>query len=154
MKIKARFSWLIAIAMTKPFGGNAQDWKVKPVTIQSRWAKEVSPENALKEYPRPQMARTNWTNLNGLWESAITVKDAVKPASFKGRILVTYPLESALSVVKMALLSSQNLWYKRTFNRPQLKAGEKVKRNFGAVDRQDTVLVNGTQVGEHSGGYT
>lgn len=136
-------------------GANAQqNWKMQPVQIQSRWAKEVSPSNALKEYPRPQMVRSEWTNLNGLWEYAITAKGAVKPSAFEGQILVPYPLESALSGVKKALLPSQNLWYKRTFARPVVKAGEKVKLNFGAVDYEATVFVNGTQVGRHEGGYT
>jgi hypothetical protein len=152
--MKAVKHWLIALALSFPTVTKAQDWKIQPVTIQSRWARAVSPANALKEYPRPQMVRSNWTNLNGLWEYAITAKDAVKPASFEGKILVPYPLESALSGVKKALQPSQNLWCKRSFNKPQLKAGEKVKLNFGAVDWQATVFVNGTQVGEHTGGYT
>jgi hypothetical protein len=154
MNFKKTLSFAVAMCCIIPNFSFAQDWKIQPVAIQSRWAKDVSPTNALKEYPRPQMVRANWTNLNGLWDYAITAKDVAKPVSYEGRILVPYPLESALSGVKKALLPSQNLWYKRVFDRPKLKAGEKVKLNFGAVDWQATVFINGTQVGEHTGGYT
>lgn len=130
-----------------------QNWQMKPVAIQSRWAKGVSPSNALKEYPRPQMQRKNWTNLNGLWKYAMTTKDAAKPSLFEGNILVPYPLESALSGVKKSLSSEQNLWYKRTISfSPQ--TGTKTLLHFGAVDYEATVLVNGKEVGKHTGGYT
>ncbi|MBB5441071.1 hypothetical protein HDC92_004776 [Pedobacter sp. AK017] len=130
------------------------NYKMQNVPIKTRWAKDVSPANALKEYPRPQMMRKNWTNLNGLWDYAITVKDAAKPASYSGQILVPYPIESALSGVKKPLQPTENLWYKRSFNRPATKTGERVILNFGAVDYEGTVFVNGTEVGKHTGGYT
>lgn len=129
-------------------------YKLQPVTIKTRWAAQVSPDNALAAYPRPQMVRSGWTNLNGLWDYAITAKDAEPPAVFDGKILVPYPIESALSGVKKALLPSQNLWYKRSFARPDIKSGEKIMLNFGAVDYQCWVYINGTLVGEHEGGYT
>ena len=78
----------------------AQTWKMQPVAIQTRWAKEVSPQNALPEYPRPQMVRSSWQNLNGLWSYAITKKDAPTPSAYEGSILVPYPIESELSGVK------------------------------------------------------
>ncbi|SDE85269.1 Glycosyl hydrolases family 2, TIM barrel domain [Mucilaginibacter pineti] len=132
----------------------AQDYHMQPIPIQTRWAKDVSPTNALKEYPRPQLVRANWTNLNGLWDYTITAKDATQPTKADGKILVPYPIESALSGVKKALLPNQNLWYKRSFQKPALKTGERVQLNFGAVDYQATVFVNSTQVGQHEGGYT
>ena len=157
MKIKTEIKNICLVGMlafTATNAANAQQYKMQPVAIQSRWAKEVSPANALKEYPRPQMARAEWTNLNGLWSYAITAKDAARPTNWDGQILVPYPLESALSGVKKALLPSQNLWYKRTFSKPATKSGEKVMLNFGAVDYLATVFVNGTEVGQHEGGYT
>ncbi|WP_276090462.1 sugar-binding domain-containing protein [Pedobacter sp. JY14-1] len=129
-------------------------YKMQPVTIQSRWAKDVSPANALKEYPRPQLTREHWTNLNGLWRYAITEKGAVKPKTWEGQILVPYPIESALSGVKKSLLPTQTLWYKRSFDRPKLKPGEKLKLNFGAVDYEAAGYINGTLIGSHTGGYT
>lgn len=130
-----------------------QPYKMQPVTIQSRWAKEVSPANALKEYPRPQLVRGNWTNLNGLWSYAITSKDGPKPASFSEQILVPYPIESALSGVKKTLKAEENLWYKRSFNLTKTP-DTKTLLHFGAVDWEATVWVNGTLVGSHQGGYT
>jgi len=100
-------------------------WHVQPVQLQTRWAKEVSPENVLKEYPRPQMVRKDWTNLNGLWDYAVTAKDEAMPVKYDGKLLVPYAIESALSGVKKSLLPTQNLWYKRTIQKPELKNGEK-----------------------------
>jgi len=147
--MKSLVSFFICIALF--FGAKAQDvWKMQPVNIQTRWAKEVSPTNALKEYPRPQMVRNQWDNLNGLWDYAITPKGAGLPGKFDGKILVPYPLESALSGVKKVLQPDQLLWYRRSFEKP---TGEKVLLHFGAVDFQATVLINGKEVCTHSGGY-
>ena len=132
----------------------AQAWQLQPVKLQTRWAKEVSPTNALMEYPRPQMTRLNWTNLNGLWDYAITMKDAPIPSQFDGQILVPYSIESALSGIKKSLRPDQNLWYKRTFRRNDLKAGDRLLLHFGAVDWQTTVFVNNEEAGGHTGGYT
>lgn len=131
-----------------------QNYKMQPTTIQSRWAKDVSPTNALKEYPRPNLRRNNWVNLNGLWEYSITERDAIKPNWNGEEILVPYPIESALSGVKKELLPSQNLWYRKMIQKPILKDGEKVILNFGAVDWQATVFLNGKEIGQHQGGYT
>ncbi|WP_256001961.1 glycoside hydrolase family 2 protein [Pedobacter deserti] len=154
LNLKQLLACIPACLLAMAASGQQGDWKMQPVTIQSRWAKDVSPANALKEYPRPQLVRTGWTNLNGLWNYAITAKGAAQPSAWEGQILVPYPIESALSGVKKALLPSQNLWYKRNFAKPTLKAGDKVKLNFGAVDYEATVFINGTQVGRHEGGYT
>jgi hypothetical protein len=128
-------------------------WKMATIPVQSRWAKEVSPSNALAEYPRPQLVRANWQNLNGLWQYAITAKDAATPSSFEGNILVPFAIESALSGVKKMVQPDQNLWYKKMITKPALKKGEKLLLHFGAVDWQATVFVNQKKVGFHSGGY-
>ena len=99
------------------------------------------------------MVRTNWTSLNGLWDYAITAKDAASPIHYDGKILVPYPIESALSGVKKALLPSQNLWYKRNFD-VQIKSSERTLLHFGAVDWQAKVFVNSKEAGTHQGGYT
>ncbi|WP_233260604.1 glycoside hydrolase family 2 protein [Pedobacter sp. HMWF019] len=149
--MKSHLLWLLG---TAAISANAQTvYKMQPVAIQSRWAKEVSPQNALKDYPRPQMVRTGWTNLNGLWDYAISPKDAGQPAAFEGQILVPYPIESALSGVKKTLLPTQTLWYKRNINLSP-KTGERILLHFGAVDWQATIFVNGKEVGQHKGGYT
>lgn len=130
-------------------------WKMKPSPLQTRWAKEVNPSNALPEYPRPQMVRSNWENLNGLWNYTITkATEQSIPAAFEGQILVPFPLESALSGVGKTLRPDERLWYKKTFDKPAAKGNEKVILNFGAVDFSTVVFINGKKAGEHTGGYT
>ncbi|WP_291906781.1 sugar-binding domain-containing protein [Chitinophaga sp. CB10] len=128
-------------------------WKAQPIPITTRWTAVVSPENAWPEYPRPQMVRPNWQNLNGLWNYAITAKDAAPPAAYKGKILVPYPLESALSGVKKSLTPEQRLWYSRTLKKPVTETPTRYLLHFGAVDWQATVYLNGKKVGSHEGGY-
>lgn len=133
-------------------------WAPVEGKIMTRWAKDVTPDKALPEYPRPQMARKQWQNLNGLWDYAIVArdagaKDAARPDSFQGQILVPYPVQSALSGVGKTLTPEQSLWYKRTFTVPSDWKGQRVLLHFGAVDWQATVWVNGNKLGEHQGGY-
>ena len=59
--MKQRLFCLIALL---PFFATAQtQWSQAPLQLPTRWSKLVTPENALIEYPRPQMVRANWTNL-------------------------------------------------------------------------------------------
>src|SRR6185503_6663602 len=104
------------------------------------------------EYPRPQMVREKWANLNGLWDYAIAGQDAARPEKFDGKLLVPYPLESALSGVKKPLTPEQRLWYRRTFT-TTVGRGSRLLLHFGAVDWHAEVFVNGTPVGSHEGGY-
>jgi beta-galactosidase/beta-glucuronidase len=131
----------------------AQDWRQAPLQLSTPWSKEVAPGNALKEYPRPQLQRGNWTNLNGLWDYAITDSTTYRPDRFDGKILVPYPLESALSGVKKQLQPEQKLWYQRKFELNNKAADKRYLLHFGAVDYQCSVYINGKEVGEHTGGY-
>ena len=125
-----------------------------PVTrLQTRWATRPTPDKVLPEYPRPQLARKNWTNLNGTWSYAITAADAPRPAAFDGRILVPFPIESQLSGAGAWVTPQQRLWYRRTFTAPSRAAGHRVLLNFGAVDWEAVVYVNGTSAGVHRGGF-
>ena len=128
-------------------------WAPAGDQIMTRWAKDVSPDKPLPEYPRPQMVRENWQSLNGLWDYAIVPKDGSRPDSFQGQILVPYPVQSALSGVKKTVSPEESVWYKRAFAVPAAWEGQRVLLHFGAVDWQATVWVNGTQVGDHRGGY-
>ncbi|WP_208420052.1 glycoside hydrolase family 2 protein [Paraflavitalea devenefica] len=143
-----------ALCLLAAIGANAQTWKMQPVALHTRWAKEVKAGKPHNEYPRPQMERQQWTNLNGLWEYAVQPADAATPTNWQGHILVPFPLESALSGVKKVLLPEQRLWYRRSFDKPILKAGEKLLLHFGAVDYQCWVYLNGKEIGTHEGGYT
>jgi len=138
-------------AVTVPL--HAQDWSAKQAPIMTRWAKDVSPDNALPEYPRPQMVREKWQNLNGLWDYAIEAKDDQKPGDWDGKILVPFCAESALSGVMKRVGDENKLWYRRTFSIPQDWKENNVLLHFGAVDWQTTVWVNGKEVGQHEGGY-
>lgn len=154
LKLKQKLIFAGLLFSTIPTALHAQIWKMQPVAIQTRWAKEVSPTNALTAYPRPALVRAGWTNLNGLWDYAVTSKDLDNKILATGKILVPYPIESALSGVKRPLLPSEQLIYKRNFAKPALRSGERVLLHFGAVDWKTNVLVNNKPVGEHTGGYT
>lgn len=129
-------------------------WKPAGDKIKTEWADKVDPQNVLPEYPRPIMERPQWLNLNGLWDYAITKKDAPLPKTFDGKILVPFAIESSLSGVGKTVKADQSLWYERKFQIPEDWKGKNVLLNFGAVDWKAEVFVNGNKIGEHTGGYT
>jgi hypothetical protein len=131
----------------------AEEWKPAQGRLMTRWAKDVTPDNVLPEYPRPQMVRKEWQNLNGLWDYAIRPKDEGKPQKWDGKILVPFCAESALSGVMKPVGKDNRLWYRRTFTVPESWNEKRVLLHFGAVDWDATVWVNGKQVGNHRGGY-
>lgn len=118
----------------------------------TRWAADVDPNNVLPEYPRPQMVRDEWLNLNGLWDYALNRRINEQPTEFDGEILVPFPIESALSGVQERV-EGNFAWYRRTFTVPETWAGERVLLHFGAVDWRATVWVNSVELGTHDGGY-
>jgi beta-galactosidase/beta-glucuronidase len=129
------------------------EWKIIEGNITTQWADEISPEEVLPEYPRPQMARDEWQNLNGLWDYTILPKDEGQPQGFQGQILVPFAVESALSGVKKRVGKENVLWYKRSFEVPADWEGHRVLLHFGAVDWEATIFINGTKAGIHQGGY-
>lgn len=153
---KSRVAAILAVVLCVSglfsYAQSGKGYKFRAIPVKTRWAKDVHPENVLPEYPRPQMVRSGWTNLNGLWNFKITDKDADKPERFEEVILVPYPIESGLSGVRRPLLPTQRLWYKRTFIQNQEK-GKRLLLHFGAVDWEATVYVNGKEIGTHKGGY-
>ena len=140
------------LALSVAISSFAQKWAPVGNNIKTEWASKIAPSNPLPEYPRPQMVRKNWMNLNGLWNYAITEASA---ESFKseGRILVPYAVESSLSGVGRRITKNDALWYERSFSIPKDWEGKNVLLHFGAVDWQAEVYVNDQQVGEHRGGY-
>ena len=131
-------------------------WHQAASPLSTRWDKDVSPANALPDYPRPQMTRAHWQSLNGLWDYGLTGSDSeAAPAAYDGTILVPYPYESALSGVGKASPATQRLWYRRTFTVPAAwrTNGQRVLLHFGAVNWDSTVSVNGHALGGHKGGY-
>ncbi|MBV9989484.1 MAG: beta-galactosidase, partial [Chitinophagaceae bacterium] len=133
---------------------HAQDWKMVPGRISSSWAETVTAANPLPAYPRPQMVRNDWTNLNGLWLYAIVpaTKKEKFPARYDGNILVPFAVESALSGVSRTVGKDSVLWYKRTIT-AEHAGNTRLLLHFGAVDWLCDVFVNGKQAGSHKGGY-
>ncbi|MCC7474221.1 MAG: glycoside hydrolase family 2 [Pirellulales bacterium] len=128
-------------------------WQPAAGPLASRWAREVSPTNVLPEYPRPQLVRKAWTNLNGLWQYAVRPAQEGQPKSWDGDILVPFAIESTLSGVKKAVQPTERLWYRRTFTPAVLAKKDRLLLHFGAVDWECRVWVNGKEVGLHTGGY-
>ncbi len=128
-------------------------WQPAGNRIRTRWAAQVDPAAPRPEYPRPQMVREAWLNLNGLWSYAIRPADESAPGAFEGRILVPFAVESSLSGVGRPVPENHALWYQRTFTVPDGWGGRRILLHFGAVDWDATVWVNGREAGRHRGGY-
>ena len=148
---KNLLSLLLAVAMISTA---TAEWKIAGDKIRTQWAETIDPQNVLPEYPRPQLERELWLNLNGLWNYAITPFNTAKPSTFEGQILVPFAIESALSGVQKTLKPTDILWYERTFTVPAKWASQSVMLNFGAVDWSADVYVNDILVGSHTGGFT
>ncbi|MFF1835948.1 AbfB domain-containing protein [Streptomyces sp. NPDC058231] len=132
---------------------DAASWSPKPAPMTTPWTAQVPVDNPLPEYPRPQLTRPDWANLNGIWDFAVTGRVAGRPATFPDSIRVPFVAESALSGIQRKITENDKLWYKRSFTVPAGWNGRRVQLNFGASDWQTTVWVNDTQVGAHKGGY-
>lgn len=163
----AAIIWLAAIlagpaVAAQPGGGSGWDPKTPPLTTP--WTDDVSPSNAHEKYPRPQLKRQRWRNLNGVWQFAAAAQGESPPfgQQLQGRILVPYPVESALSGIMRSDID--RMWYRRTFTVPDswrmgtngCPHGDDCPRlllHFGAVDWKTSVYVNGQRVGTHKGGY-
>lgn len=166
IRIRSASAWLgVAMAMglaspSMAASDPAATWSGKPAPLATPWTAEVSPRNALPEYPRPQLARPSlehpqWMSLNGLWQYAPDDGKGKPPfgQALKEQVLVPYPIESVLSGVQK---HSDYMFYRRTVDIPASFAaqGRRVQLNFGAVSHEATVYVNGKQVTQHTGGYT
>ncbi|MEU0806923.1 PA14 domain-containing protein [Streptomyces sp. NPDC005970] len=139
--------------VVKPFwssGANHSTYE-----LRTRWADDVTPANAHREYPRPQLTRGDWKNLNGTWQFAAAKAGERPPVdrNLAERILVPYPVESQLSGIER---HEDRMWYRRTFTVPadwKIGSGKQLRLNFGAVDWRTEVYVNGAKVADHQGGY-
>ena len=123
--------------------------------MTTTWGEKVTPENAWRGYPRPQMVRANWTNLNGEWDYAVTsvTNTPGRPEKWDGKILVPFPIESALSGVGRLLRPDEFLWYTRTIECDP-KPGERILLHFGGVDFRTMVFIGHNEVTDvpHEGG--
>lgn len=144
-------SALLIFGLTQGF---AQEWAPAGEKIKTPWAENVDPAKPLPEYPRPQMVREAWQNLNGLWDYAIREAGGNIPAQYDGQILVPFAIESALSGVQKRVGKDNDLWYHRTFKTDKAWSGKNVILHFGAVDWRAEVWLNDIKIGSHQGGYT
>jgi beta-galactosidase/beta-glucuronidase len=142
---------LVCFALTV----NAQqsDWQLIKDRITTPWAEKINPKSPLPDYPRPQMVRNNWQNLNGLWDYAIVAKTQKEPAVYSAKILVPFAVESAISGVGKTVGKDSLLFYKTTINLKSSSKGKEVLLHFGAVDWRTEVFVNGKSAGVHEGGF-
>ena len=154
----SRCGWPLVLLV--PLVASAADWQPAKGPLLTRWAKDVSPQNVHPEYPRPQMVREKWMNLNGLWDYAVRPaaaqpadRNTAQPAKFDGQILVPFPIESALSGVMQRVGGDKKVWYRRSVALSKPAGGRRVLLHFGAVDWQCEAFVNGKSVGTHTGGY-
>jgi beta-galactosidase/beta-glucuronidase len=143
----------LGLACLLTTSARAADWKPGAGPLMTRWAKDVSPTNSHPEYPRPQLVRRDWLNLNGLWDFAAKPKAQDRPTAYEGSILVPFPIESALSGVMRRVSPDERLWYRRSVTVPKEWGTRRVLLHFDAVDWEATVLIDGKQVGVHRGGY-
>jgi beta-galactosidase/beta-glucuronidase len=152
----SRTVWVLSalvLSLTQSPAPPAPASTVPPTRLQTRWAGQVKRDAVLPEYPRPQMVRRQWQNLNGEWEYAVSAGAAGRPAAFDGRVLVPFALESQLSGAGVRVAPGQRLWYRRTFTAPAVPQGQRLLLHFGAVDWEAVVFVNGQQIAQHTGGY-
>ncbi len=135
-----------------PSGPQQTGWQAKPPALATPWTAQVSPGSDYPSYPRPQLTRTAWENLNGVWQFAAANPGDPPPIAtdLPQRILVPFPMESALSGIAA---HDDESWYRRTFTVPPGWSGRHVLLHFGAVDWQAQVWINGHLVGTHRGGY-
>ena len=107
----------------------------------------------LPEYPRPQMVRENWLNLNGIFDCAVTDAECEYPENFDEKIRVPFAIESCLSGICRHITKDDRLWYRKVFTLPESFKGGHTLLHFGAVDWECEVIVNGSKLGGHTGGY-
>jgi glycosyl hydrolase family 2 len=130
-------------------------WQPQQPPLTTPWTGEVGPDNALPEYPRPQLTRPDWLSLNGVWQFAAAAEGDPPPVGTElaERILVPYPVESALSGI---MRHESRMYYRRRFVVPpgwRIGRGNRLLLHLDAVDYAANVWVNGTEVGSHRGGY-
>lgn len=132
---------------------SAHAWSPKGDKIKTKWATEVTPQNVWQTYPRPQLQRSDWQNLNGLWEYQITdMKVKKSNIKYGNEILVPFAIESSLSGVAQEFNPTDKLWYRREFTIDPKWKNKQIILHFGAVDYECQVWVNNKLIGSHKGG--
>ena len=142
---------VLFVVLSHEYG--SQQWKPAGDRIKTQWSEQVNPASPLPEYPRPQLVREQWLNLNGLWDFAVIPRGSAVPEKFDGKILVPFAIESSLSGVQQKVGDKNELWYHTNFNIPSAWKNKRLLLNFGAVDWKADIWINNIKVGSHTGGY-
>ena len=132
----------------------AEEWRPAPSPLMTEWGERIAPDNAWREYPRPQMVRKEWTCLNGLWDYAVVAASntVARPVARDGRILVPFAIEAPLSGVGRKLEPSEILWYSRPLVASP-KDGWRTLLHFECVDFRAQVFIGHDEVAlPHEGG--
>ncbi len=142
----------MGVSTSIPASTKDGEWSPGDFRLKTPWSDLVGPENALPEYPRPQLAREKWMNLNGVWQYAQAQEGDEPPfgTDLPERILVPYPVESPLSGIQRL---DTRMWYRRLFDFPSDWDEQRVHLHFGAVDWEAIVYLNGKALGLHRGGH-
>jgi beta-galactosidase/beta-glucuronidase len=151
--IRRKILFLLVFVCGGIFSNAQTGWQRAGSKIATKWAEQVNPEHPLPEYPRPQMVRANWQNLNGLWNYSVTPKSQQDAGSYQGKILVPFAIESSLSGVGKTVGKDNLLWYNTKFTIAKAMKGKNILLHFGAVDWRTEVFVNGKSAGTHEGGF-
>ncbi|MBQ9285192.1 MAG: glycoside hydrolase family 2 [Bacteroidaceae bacterium] len=138
----------------------AQEWQRLSAPVMTPWGEQLDPEHVWQEYPRPQLVRPDWMNLNGVWsyfrrDNAVRLTAEPVVSRFNKSILVPFGVESALSGIMhsdLGTTANSTLMYRRTFTLTDAFKNRRVLLHFGAVDWRCAVYVNRTKVAEHDGG--
>ncbi|MBN2698904.1 MAG: beta-galactosidase [Bacteroidales bacterium] len=143
----------LPIALCLSITAYTQRYSPIPGKMMTPWAGTVTPANLWPEYPRPQFERSEWLNLNGLWDYTLQPRASEMPGKYEGSILVPFCIESLLSGVGRPMLPDDRLWYRRQFEIPASWYGRRIRLHFEAVDWHAAVWINGAYTGSHKGAY-
>jgi hypothetical protein len=145
---------IILVSNKGKIGGNMlHDFQIVQDGLLSKYTSQINIQSPLDDYPRPQLVRSNWVNLNGLYEYNVLDKKISFPDQFIGQILVPFSIESAASGVKRTLGPDEKLWYRRTLEAPAISECERLILHFGAVDYESEIFLNQHLIGKNTGGY-
>jgi len=136
-----------------PFSAIDSQWYPKTSPILTTWGENLNPDSLLTEYPRPNMQREEWLNLNGYWNYSIRDSASGKPVEYDGKILVPFCVESTLSGVTKKITAENAIWYSLDLPVERPEGRDRWILHFGAVDWHCVVWVNDKPIGEHKGGY-
>ena len=142
---------LFASLLAASLNASAAQWAPVKDALLTPWGEKVTPENVWQEYPRPQMVRSEWQNLNGLWQFSTAPASEQKPSQWQQTILVPFAMETPLSGVGQRLSPGHAIWYQRTFESNRINT-HRTLLNFEGVDYFCTVWLNGQEIGTHKGG--